>query len=78
MFVVGLLLGPALGLAARRAAGPLGLEVRLAVVGLALFLAILLVIPAVPIELRLGTVMGACLGILLACTPYLDNRVEQG
>lgn len=70
MFILGLLVGPALGLLAghfaTRATGSQRWSISLAIV---VVLAVLLLVPAADLELRLGLLAGILLGLLLAITP---------
>ncbi|GAC1335274.1 MAG: hypothetical protein NVS2B16_14020 [Chloroflexota bacterium] len=78
MFVLGLLLGPACALVILRVAGDLGgLKVSYANLILACALGVLLLIPGLALELRLGLVMGGFLGMLLASSPVALPGVEE-
>lgn len=70
MFILGLILGPALGLLAGDLARTrVTLSTWLAVVVTLIALFVLAVLPIGDVELRLGLVAGIGLGVLLSATP---------
>jgi hypothetical protein len=78
VFILGLLLGPAAALAGRDfLVGQLGLRARWALVTFAVLAVALLTIPLVDLELRLGLLIGALVGGLLAATPFKIAEAQE-
>ncbi|MBV9281864.1 MAG: hypothetical protein JOZ41_17435 [Chloroflexi bacterium] len=74
MFVLGLLVGPAIGLFLARALDRSGRDqTRLALAVLALAILFVLAAALVRLELRLGLFVGALLGLLLAASPMTSD-----
>jgi hypothetical protein len=79
MFIVGLLVGPVLGLvAADFAFGSRGISPWVAAVGLVVLCALLLALPVLDLGLRIGVIGGLLLGVLLSRSPLTIEGVQQG
>jgi len=70
MFLLGLVVGPAIGLVGGDVLlRPDGSAARIGLAALGLVLLVVLLVPYVNLELRLGLVAGVLLGLMLAATP---------
>lgn len=77
MFVLGLLVGPAVGvLAWDILSHQVHLDARLTLGVVVLVCLLLVFVLPLQLELRLGLVTGLCLGVLLAATPLLSRSGE--
>ncbi|HZS95040.1 MAG TPA: hypothetical protein VFA78_09600 [Chloroflexota bacterium] len=70
MFVFGLLIGPAIGLALTFAGGDGNRRSRVAVIPAVLVLLFIVFAGFIPLELKLGLIFGTLLGLLLGATPW--------
>jgi hypothetical protein len=78
MFLIGLLFGPAVGLLlADFLLRPGGIGARISGAVFVLAVLVVLAVPAVSLELKLGLVPGLLLGLLLAYSPVALPGVDQ-
>lgn len=77
MFVVGLFIGPAIGLLGGDLIARWGRYRWLGILAVALILIFILLYSRFAIGLRLGLIAGAFLGFLLAATPMVAPRSSQ-
>jgi hypothetical protein len=77
-FVLGLIIGPAIGLLAGLYFGVSKGGIWRAVIALTLFLVFILFAPFLDLELKIGIIMGAPIGLLLSATPSTLGAQREG
>lgn len=79
MFLIGLLVGPAIGLlGADFLLRPGGAGARVSAIAFLIAVLVVLAVPAVSLELKLGLIPGILLGVLLAYSPLVMQGTGTG
>ena len=71
-FILGIIIGPAVGLFAGLYFGTRGRALLAALASLAFFLVFVIVAPFFDMEMKIGIVLGTPIGLLLAETPIVE------